>query len=371
MNTSTLGFLESLTKKIQHGTSFVGIDMGSSSTKIVQLGIRSGQMYIDTYGEISNASYALTDPGQAVRPEISKQSDEIQDLMHEIDARSRLSGVAIPFSETLMSVVDLPKRDKAQMDKIVPIEAQKFIPVPIDEIMIDWYDIPEEDSDAFDVAKSNQKVEAQFQKVMIVGINKKIARSYHDVVTGSGLVSAFFEIETFSALRASLHAKSTPTLLIDFGASSTKAAIVNERWVLLVGRVIPVGGAKITADIAKLHKLEFTEAERSKCEQGLRQGTVVHETIEKSLSEIWPYISQIIGEHDKINKQHVDNVLIYGGGAYMPGLREMVQEKLSLPTKIMNGFSKTRGPMILEDVIAADGARYAVAVGLAIRGLGK
>src|SRR4051812_17200683 len=114
MNTSALGFLESLTKRVKHGISFVGVDIGSSSTKIVQLGLKGDIVYLETYGEINNAPYADADLGRATRSNAAKQANEIQDLLHEVDARSRLCGVAMPFSETLMSPVDLPKRDREQ-----------------------------------------------------------------------------------------------------------------------------------------------------------------------------------------------------------------------------------------------------------------
>jgi type IV pilus assembly protein PilM len=269
-----------------------------------------------------------------------------------------------------MSVVDLPKRDREQMQKIIPSEARRFIPVPIEEIYLDWYTIPEEGATAFDVIKAKQQVEAQFQKVMIVGVNKKTAKSFTDAMTFSGFSCEFFEIEIFSAIRASLHEKKEPTLIIDFGASSVKAAIVNQHWVLVSGRLVPVGGATITAEIAKDVSIDFAAAEKLKCEDGLLQNSPVAKSIETSLAPLWTYVGQILEEHAKQNHLPVKHVLLCGGGAYMPGIVEYMQRKLNLPVEVLNGFQKTKGPIILADAITIDGPRYAIAAGLALRGVG-
>ena len=349
----------------------LGIDIGSSSIKIVQLRIMGGEVMLETYGEISNAPYADKDLGGIARPGKDKLSEELSDLVHEIDARSRRSGVAIPFNETLMSQVDLPKRDKEQMDKIIPAEAQRFIPVPVNEIMLDWYAIPEPETYAFDAMKPKQMTEAQFQKIMIIGVNKKTAQSFTSAMAESGFSCEFFEIEIFSALRASMHAKKEPTLLLDLGASSTKAAIASEHWVLLAGRLIPVGGAFITEEIRHAQNIDFPAAERLKCEQGLAPGSTVAPIIEKSIAPVWSYIEQVMDELKKKNQRSVEHVLLCGGGAYMPGVREYIQKKMSLPVEVMHGFSRTKGPMVLEDIIELDGPRYAIAAGLALRGIGR
>jgi type IV pilus assembly protein PilM len=371
MPTNMQGFLQIYTKRLQHGNSFVGVDLGTYSTKIVQLGMRNGDVYVETYGEISNAAYADAEPGKAIRPSTHGQAEELQNILHEVDAQSRLCGVAMPLAETLMSAVDLPKRDKEQMDKIVPVEAQRFIPVPVSEIMLDWYAIPDEQTNAFDTVRSGQKIAAQFQKIMLVGINKKTAQNYRTTISQSGLLSTFFEIEIFSAIRASLHAKKVPTLILDLGASSTKAAIVNEHWILLAARLIPTGGSQITEDISKAQKVDFTAAERIKCEQGLTYYSPARNTIMKSLSSICTYAKQVIDEHDKQFPRHVENILLCGGGSLMPDIQNAIKDKLSLPVELVQGFARTKGPMILEQTFIEDGPRYAVAVGLALRGMGK
>jgi type IV pilus assembly protein PilM len=371
MHTNSLGLLHAVTKHIAYGKSFVGIDVGSSTTKIVQLGIRNSEARVETYGEISHAAYADSEPGRVARPVQSSQTDELMDILHEVDARSRLCGVAMPFSETLMNVVDLPKRDKEQMDKIIPAEAQRFIPVPIEEIMLDWYVIPEDEVDAFDAIKPKKTTEAHFQKVMIVGVNKSTAQTFTTIMSNSGLVSDFFEIEIFSSARACLHAKKAPTLILDLGASATKAAIVNEHWILLAARMIPVGGAAITGEIMRAQNSDFLAAERVKCERGLEKDGGARETIEKALSPLWPYLHQTLEQHDKKYPRPVEHILICGGGSYMPGIVELIKEKLKLSVEIMPGFERTKGPMILEETFEQDGPRYAVAVGLALRGVGR
>jgi Tfp pilus assembly PilM family ATPase len=65
----------------------------------------------------------------------------------------------------------------------------------------------------------------------------------------------------------------------------------------------------------------------------------------------------------------VENVLVMGGGSYMPEIIPYIQNKLKLPVERLSGFGRTKGPIILEDTFKEDGPLYAVAVGLALRGL--
>jgi len=365
------GIAHAIKKTAGLGESFVGIDVGTSSIKIVQLRLVDDIVTLETYGEIETARYADSSYGHT-RANESQQGSALQDLLHEVDARSRVCGMAVPLSDTLLNLVDLPKRDPEQMRVIVPAEAKQYIPVPMESVMIDWYALPDpnEDEDVFDTLKPKQKVEAKFQKVMIVAIKKEVAVKLSEVVRESALSPAFYEIEMFSVARSCGHDIDVPTLILDLGASTTKAYIMDEHRLMLGARFIPIGGHAITDAVAKALACDAAAAERAKCESGLSEGSDAADAIKDTLAPLWTYVRQMEDEYGKDGSKKIQNVLLAGGGADMPGLSEFLATKYPGSVSKAEGFRRTKGPMILENTLKEDGPRYTVAAGLALRGIG-
>ena len=351
--------------------SFVGVDIGASSTKIVQLAVIDDVVTLETYGEIGTVSPACTESAQGSLVSQVARSAELSDLLHEVNAQSRNCGVAVSLAEAFINTIDLPKRDPEQMRRIIPSEAQKLIPIPVQKVMLDWYTLPEAEASAFDTLKPHQQTESHFQKVIVVAVNNETAHRLGGIVSESRLSPSFYEIEMFSAARACARAATDSTFILDLGASSTKAYTVNEDWIVCDARLIPVGGTAITGEVMKALSCDLLAAERAKCERGFSAGSEASTAIASALAPIWTYAQQMFDDHTKRGGKPIKHVLLAGGGSYMPDIVDLVSNKLSLPVEVIRSFERTKGPMILEDTLREDGPRFAVAVGLALRGIGR
>ncbi|MBI4128654.1 MAG: pilus assembly protein PilM, partial [Parcubacteria group bacterium] len=108
--------------------SVLGVDIGAASIKVVQLRSSRGTAILETYGEIALGPYAKMPVGKVVKltPEVTAQA--LNDLMKEANVTAKNAGIAIPFSSSLINVIDLPKVDAESLKRIVPIEARKYIP---------------------------------------------------------------------------------------------------------------------------------------------------------------------------------------------------------------------------------------------------
>jgi type IV pilus assembly protein PilM len=379
MDLTASDFVQKIRKPGTSGSSFIGIDIGSSSTKIVQLAFQDGVARLETYGEIRTASYADPVPGRSAAggpgPEPDPLGSALLDLLHEVKAASRRCAVAIPLSGTLINTVDLPKRDPEQMRIIVPQEAKQYIPVPIESVMLDWYALPEEETSAFDTLKPKTPVEVQFQKVMIVAVTNETAQKLKGALKDSALACEFYEIEMFSTVRSCARTTGVPSLILDLGASSTKAYIVDEHWITLSAGSSPAGGYALTQAVMASLACDLQAAERAKCEQGATQKSALAATIDSALAPVWTYAQEMLDEYKENNERRggkkIERILLSGGGSYMPGITDLIASKLSLPVEIIRAFDRTHGPMILESTLREDGPRFAVAVGLALRGIGR
>src|SRR3989338_8244595 len=137
--------------------SVLGIDIGSSSIKIVQLSRKNGHAVLDTYGELSLGPYAGKSIGEATSLPTEKIIEALGDLLKEKEVKitTRLCGVAIPFSSSLITVIDMPNESLKQLSEMIPIEARKYIPVPISEVSLDWYIIPKDKNPESDGLKTD------------------------------------------------------------------------------------------------------------------------------------------------------------------------------------------------------------------------
>ena len=130
-------FLQRIFK--ENNQSVIGVDIGSSSVKVVQLKKHRGKAVLETYGEIALAPYAGLDVGQVTNLPSEKIAEAIKDILKEANVTSLISGVSIPFKSSLVSLIELPKASDDELKEMIPLEARKYIPVPISEVTMDWW----------------------------------------------------------------------------------------------------------------------------------------------------------------------------------------------------------------------------------------
>src|SRR3990167_4299302 len=129
---------------LHKGSSVLGIDIGSSSIKVVQLRKERGAAVLETYGELSLGPYAGIEIGRAVNLDAEKLAEALLDVLKEANITTKNCGISIPFAASLISLIKMPMLNEAQLKKMIPIEARKYIPVPITEVALDWFILPEE-----------------------------------------------------------------------------------------------------------------------------------------------------------------------------------------------------------------------------------
>lgn len=359
------------------GGSVLGIDIGSSSVKIVQLRPSKGVAILETYGEIALGPYANTPIGKTVKLQPEKTAEAILDLMKEANVTADQGGISIPFSSSLISVLDLPKVDAEQLKRMVPIEARKYIPVPASEVTLDWFAIPaEEEADAFDRLGDKPTTKARGQEVLIAAIHNETVRNYQAVTAAVGIQANFFEIEIFSAIRSSLGQGVMPVLIIDMGAATTKIYVV-ERGIVRVSHLITAGGQHMTETLGRTLNWEFEKAERVKREVGLletrtyapEENARIHEALLSTLTRVFSEANRVLLSYGKRYNKNVSQVILTGGGASLPGLLSKAPEELGVQVSLANPFARAEAPAFLGDVLNQIGPGFAVSVGLALRKL--
>ena len=357
-----MSFLSSLfgSKKSK---SVLGLDVGSSSLKVVQLRKRGGTAVLETYGELALGPYAGADVGQATNLPAAKIAETLKDLLREANVTTNDAGVSIPFSRSLLTLVELPRRDDPEEQKtIIELEARKYIPVPVTEVQLDWFIVPEPISEG---APLPEKV-----KVLIVAVQNDELSLLQNVVTGVNIAAAFYEIEIFSTIRSVVDEPVKPVMVLDIGASATKVYVV-ERGVVAFSHNIPQGGQDVTRTIASAHGLSVSKAEALKKAHGFADGTGVYDrrTIEIVFSRILEEAKRVQTQYETANNKQICCLILTGGGGVTKELAQYARTFFSTEVKIADPFAKTEAPAFMRPVLQEIGPEFAVAVGVALRKL--
>lgn len=351
--------------------SVVGIDVGSSSIKVVQLKQKDGKAILETYGELALGPFAKLGIGQATNLSVGELEAALRDLFREANVTATLAAFSIPLRSSLLKVIELPVFDKKQLEEMIPLEARKYIPVPISEVLLDWWVIPKHEFHTPGVETAIAPTSATshtMAEVLLVAIHNGTIQKYQDLATRMKLASKTFEVETFSAMRALLGHDISPTAILDIGAGTSKLTIVDE-GVVRISHTINKGSQDITLALERALGIPFDQAEKMKRSQGLNAASDDHAVASSVLEFIFYEVQGEIASFQKKYGRAVSKIELIGGGSTLRGLQEIAAS--TLKTEIVKGkpFQKVEAPAFLAEILDEVGPGFAIAVGLALREL--
>jgi type IV pilus assembly protein PilM len=360
----------------------LGIDIGSSSIKVVELRKKGNKAVLGTYGELALGPYAGVAVGQATKLETEKLIQAMRDLLNEkeVGITTRSCGVAIPFHASLLSVIQMPYAKDRELETMVPIEARKYIPVPIADVTLDWSVIPKSENRpvhaevADDYKKTNDPHTAlkapDTVDILLAAIHNNIISQYQEITASSGLAASFLEIELFSSIRSVLDEDVHLAMIFDMGAASTKLYIV-ERGIVRNSHIINRGAQDITANIARMNNISFEEAEALKRSHAVGNTSEVNidEAVKLTAEYIFSEANRVLFFEQRQNNKNIDKVILIGGGCALKGWTELAQNNFKVEVVAGHPFSKVEAPAFLAEVLRETGPEFAVSVGVALRKL--
>ncbi|MCH7529727.1 type IV pilus assembly protein PilM [Patescibacteria group bacterium] len=357
----------------QSEESVLGVDVGSSSIKIIQLKKKGGSAVLETYGELALGPYSDLEIGQATNLTSEKLSAALADLLKEANTTTNSGGVSIPFSSSLVTLIQMPAIEEKQLIKMIPIEARKYIPVPIGEVTLDWFIIPESEKKFIDstVEQDDKKQKVKSIDVLLVAIHNDVLTKYREIVKGANMTVNFFEIEIFSTIRATLIQTLSPVVIFDMGAATTKLYIV-EYGIVKASHLINRGSQNITLSLSKSLGMNIAKAEEYKREVGLL-GTGdqknANEAMLLVLDHIFAETNRFVLNYQKKFNKNIGQTILTGGGSVLKGMLDLATKNLNTEVLLADPFSKIETPAFLEQVLKEVGPEFGVAVGIALRKL--
>lgn len=366
-------FLDNLFKS-SSGQSVIGIDIGSSSIKVVQLKKKGGKAVLETYGELALGSYAGVEIGRATNLPADKIVEALNDLLKESNVTTRSAGMSISTASSLLSFIHMPDVDQKQLAAMIPIEARKYVPMPITEVSLDWWIVPKEEETYSEFEKPPAPGQVPQEKgieVLLVVIRNDVLEKLNQISQQSHLQTSLLEIEIFSSMRSVIDQSLESVMIFDMGSGSTKLFVV-ERGVLRAVHTINRGSQEITMALSRSLGSSIGDAEHIKRTIGLStepDNRNVNEVITLNLDYIFSETSRFIGSYERKYNKSIAKVILTGGGCLLKGFLDLARTRFQTEVVLADPFSKTEAPAFLEPVLRTAGPEFAVAIGVALQKL--
>ena len=343
----------------------LGVDIGTSSIRVAEMSRWGARMKLENYGEI-RARDLFKKPFRTFEKRTLSVSDAevaraIKAINKEAGIKIRSAAFSIPDFSTFFTNFTLPPMTKEELPQAVSYEARQHIPVPLSDVTLDWQIIEGKTS-----SRNKSSV-----KILLVAVPNEIVEQYQRIASLASLKLSALEAEVFGLARALIREDERIILLLDIGAQSTTASIV-DNGVLKLSHSFDISGNELTGILAKSLGIDHKEAEDMKQRYGL-----VHSE-SKTREVLLPLIDLIVAEIKKIvrsleqtDDKKIKKIIIAGGTALIPGLIEYFSENFGegIEVEQANPFCDLFYPPILERELKRLGPSYAVVVGTALRGI--
>lgn len=345
--------------------SSLGIDIGTTAIKIVELSQRGDRIKLENYGEAS-AMTLYEKPFRTIDKNTLLLSSHdiakaILAIFDEAKIIERQAVFSIPDFASFYIDFSLPPMTKDEISEAVKFEARQYIPMPLSEVTLDWSVIEGE------IGKNRRK--GTPLKILLIAVPTEFINQYQEIAQLAGVKLKAIEAEAFGLLRSLLKNEKGPACVMDIGAQSTTVNI-SDKGILKKSYSFDLSGNELTQLISKSLNVDYNNAEMLKKEKGLEESEYNTRKILLTL------INYMVSETEKVlngfsqsGGGEVKKIILSGGTANTPGLKKYFSEEIKKEVEIADPFKNIFYPPVLEETINKMGPSYSIAVGEALRGL--
>lgn len=334
-----------------------GLDIGSGSLKVVQLDLNGSSKSAPNLVGYGTTSFdpAAINQGIIEQPEIiAKAARELFKKELVGDITSRRVAIAMPAYRTFTRSIQLPALKQSERKDAVILEAEQYLPMPLNDMHLDYTTISETKDGT---------------EVLAVAVPQKIVSSYLDLCAILNLEPVLLETTMNSLGRLFEHDQHSDvtSVIIDLGSLSSDISIY-DRSIVTTGTV-EGGGEDFTRAIQEALNVTDSEVRIIKTKYGLgksKRQAEIQAAVNPTLQKIVKEVKRLIRYHAErySSDRPIKQVIAMGGGANLPGLSDYFTNELRLAVRTCDPWQyiNYKG-MATPD--AADRPMYATAIGLA------
>jgi len=356
-----LGNIGSLANIGKKNSTLLGVDISSTSIKILQLSPSGNKYKVDNYVIRPLPANAVVEKNIS---DIDAVGECISAAVSILKPSLKEASVAVAGSAVITKTIEMNAAlTDSEMENQIVVEADQYIPYPLDEVSIDFerQDLSERNPDMVEVllaACRKENVDSRVTALDLGGLEAKVVD-----------IEAYAIERAFTLLAEQLGSEEDQTVaIVDIGSMMTTLNVI------LQGRTIYTreqmfGGNALSEEVQRRFGLSAIEAETAMKRGGLPE--------EYELEILGPFKDTVVQQVSQtlqffFSSSHyneVDHILLAGGVAAIDGLADLVQENLSTPVKVANPFENLSiGSKINQSMLENDAPSLLIACGLAMRG---
>ncbi len=339
----------------------LGLDISSTAVKLLELG-RSGDRY-----RVESYAVEPLPPNSVVEKKIADVEavgEAIKRAVKRSGARSKLAAAAVAGSAVITKIISMPASlSEGEMEDQIQLEADQYIPYPLEEVNLDFevMGAAADDADRVDVLLAASRSEHVEERVAAIELG--------------GLKARIIDVEAYAMENAfALIAPQMPdegldmtVAVVDVGATMTTLNVLHDRKTIYTREQV-FGGKQLTEEIQRRYGLSYEEAGMAKRQGGLPDN-YVPEVLEPFREAMVQQVSRSL-QFFFSSSQHnsVDHIVLAGGSAMLQNIDEMIAERLGVPATVANPFAAmSLASRVKAQSLSNDAPALMIACGLAMR----
>lgn len=337
----------------------VGVDISSTSVKLLELSVKNGRYWVESYGLSPLMDGSVVEKNIL---NIENVADALERSMNIANAQSSNVALAVPTSMVIHKVIemDLDMTDE-EREVQIRMDAEQYIPFPLDEVSLDFEVLADKLSkynrvNVVLVATRTENVDSRVEVLELVGLNPKIAD-----------VESYALERSFDVFADTLPIGVNLVGILDIGHTMTTLSVMQNGKIIYTREQV-FGGKQLTQDVQNRYGLSYEEAGRAKKDRTLPD--------DFETEVLMPFLDAVVQQAARSLQfffsssqfNEIDHILLAGGNANIPGLSKLMQQKLGYRVTIANPFLQMGfSPQIDLKKIENDAPSLLVACGLALR----
>jgi len=345
--------------------AMLGVDISSTAVKLLELSRSSGrsgaQYRVESYAVEALPANAVVEKNIA---DVEAVGQTIAEVVKRSGTKAKLAAVAVSGSAVITKNILMPASlSDQEMETQIRLEADQYIPYPLEEVNLDFevQGVSEKNPEMVDVllaASRSENVEDRVAALEIAGLTAEIV----DVEA-----YAMENAVTLIADQLADHGEGQTVAVADIGATTTTLNVLHSNR-LIYTREQNFGGRQLTEEIQRRYSLSREEAGMAKRQGGLPDNyvTEVLQPFKEAMAQQVSRSLQFFFSSSSYNS--VDYIVLAGGCASIPGVEELIEEKIGVPSLVANPFANMSvSSNVKPQGLSNDGPSLMIACGLALR----
>lgn len=342
--------------------SYLGIDIGTTSIKAVEISQGKTKPELKNYGMLENHGHLerLNNAIQTSSLKISETdaAELLKVLLKSCNFKTDQVIASIPSFAAFITLLEIPQMSDVEITASMKYQLSQYIPLPVSEVTIDWVKVGERQDEQGFIK----------EQILLISMPNEIIKKFANIFKLAGLKLRALEVESLSLLRSINFEDDVATLFVDIGARSTNI-VVAEQKALKYNYQTDFASANLTQVLAGGLGLNMKRAEKIKKEKGLMdsRGSEISTLMMPFLDAIINDIKRVNNKYEQNFSSKIQKIVLSGGGSKLLGIDNYFASQFNLPVSIINPFLKVDYPQSIEPLIRDLGPSFSLAIGLGIK----